>query len=230
MSKILIFITLCGLLYAGEGKVSIHSASVDALVYVDGVEMGKISKAPLLLTLSEGKHELMVSRILDEDWQEVQRKKITLKNDEMLSLKFSLNLEKLSKKTNKSTAETFTKKGEVVLDKAAHLMWQDNKAVVEVKQNWFDAEKYCKALRLDSFDDWRMPRYDELMGIVDYTKHTLAVMPAFKHVVSEYYWSASEDAKEKNSVKNIYFGNGCPDSKGKKEYHYVRCVRTQGNK
>jgi len=224
--KFLTWFALCGLLYAGEGKVSIRSASLGALVYVDGVEMGKISKAPLFLTLPEGKHELMVSHILDEDWQEVQRQKIILNNDEILRLEFSLDLEKLSKKTNKNAAENFTKKDAVVIDKVAHLMWQDNSAVVEVKKNWFDAAQYCKSLRVNGFDDWYLPSYDALISIADYTKHTLAVMPAFTHVVSEYYWSASEDEKEKQRAKSIYFGNGCPDSKPKNESYYVRCVRT----
>jgi len=97
--------------------------------------------------------------------------------------------------------------------------------VTEVKKNWMDAQAYCKALSLDGKNDWRLPTYDELISIVDYTKHTLAVMPAFEHIVSEYYWSSNIDIENKENVKSIYFGNGCPDGKSKKNLYFVRCVR-----
>jgi len=227
MSNILYLLIFCSFLYSGEGKVSIYSSSLDASVYVDGKKVGKISKEPLMLSLLEGQHELMVANILDEDWQEVQRKKIVLKKDDVLNLRFSLDLEKISKKTNKSSADNFRKKGEVVLDEAAHLVWQDDTSVIEVKKNWFDAEKYCKSLSIDGLDRWRVPSYDELITIVDYTKHTLAVMPAFKHVISEYYWSSNEDDKDTKNAKNIYFGNGCPNVNLKEDEYYIRCVHLQ---
>ena len=94
MSNILYLLIFCSFLYSGEGKVSIYSSSLDASVYVDGKKVGKISKEPLMLSLLEGQHELMVANILDEDWQEVQRKKIVLKKDDVLNLRFSLDLEK----------------------------------------------------------------------------------------------------------------------------------------
>lgn len=227
MSKILYLLCFCSLLYAGDGKVSIHSLSLDASVYVDGEKVGVVSKKPLLLALAEGKHEIMVSNILDEDWQEVQRKKIMLKKDDMLKLSFSLNLEKISKKTNKTSADNFEKKGDVVLDKAAKLVWQDDKTVIEVKKNWFDADTYCTLLNLDGQKGWRVPSYDELISIVDYTKHTLAAMPAFKHVISESYWSSTVDEKDKNKAKNVYFGNGCPNANLKENKYHIRCVHSR---
>ena len=227
MFKFVYLLLFCGWLYAGDGTVSISSSSLDASVYVDGEKVGKISTKPLILSLPEGQHELMVSNILDEDWQEVQRKKITLQKDDFLKVRFSLDLEKISNKTNKSSAENFTKKDSVVLDKVAHLVWQDDRAVVEVKKNWFDAEKYCKSLNINGLNAWRVPSYDELITIVDYTKHTLAAMPAFKHVISEYYWSSNEDEKDKQKAKNVYFGNGCPNVNFKEKEYYIRCVHTQ---
>ena len=144
-----------------------------------------------------------------------------------LILGFLLIWKKISKKTNKSSADNFTKKGEVVLDEAAYLIWQDDTAVTEVKKNWFDAEKYCKSLSIDGIDSWRVPSYDELITIVDYTKHTLAAMSAFKHVISEYYWSSNEDNKDTKNAKNIYFGNGCPNVNLKEDEYYIRCVHSQ---
>jgi len=227
MSKILYVFIFCSFLYAEEGKVSISSASLDASVYVDGIKVGKISRKPLLVSLVVGKHELMVSNVLDEDWQEVQRKKIMLKKGDNPKLIFSLNLEKISKKSNKSSADNFIKKGNIVLDKAANLVWQDDTSVIEVKKSWFDADKYCKSLSIDGINEWRVPSYDELITIVDYNKHTLAVMSAFKHVISEYYWSSNEDDKNAKNAKNVYFGNGCPNANLKEDKYYIRCVHAQ---
>jgi hypothetical protein len=99
--------------------------------------------------------------------------------------------------------------------------------VIEVKKSWFDADKYCKSLSVDGINEWRVPSYDELITIVDYNKHTLAAMPAFKHVISEYYWSSNEDDKNAKNAKNVYFGNGCPNANLKEDKYYIRCVHAQ---
>jgi formylglycine-generating enzyme required for sulfatase activity len=214
-------------LFAGIGKVTISSAAIGAIVYVDGEKNTTIDKTPVTLLLNEGVHEIMVSRVMDEDWQEVQRQNVKVQSTVTIPLQFSLNLEKISKKTNKGKSENFIKNGDIVEDTVTHLIWQDNKSVTEVKKNWEEAQKYCDTLSLGDNDTWRLPTYDELITIVDYNKHTLAAMPAFQHVLSEYYWSSDMDKENNNNAKNIYFGNGCPNSNSKFETYYVRCVKTK---
>lgn len=221
---VLIFVGMNQFCFA-ESTVNILCDEEDATLYVNGLKKLPIKEKSTSISLPLGDYELMVSKPLDEDWQLVGRKNIILKNEKPVDVKISINIEKISKKTNKSSADNFKKSADVVVDKVRKLEWQDDASVVEVKKNWMDAQAYCKTLSLDGKNDWRLPSYDELISIVDYTKHTLAVMPAFEHVVSEYYWSSNIDVENKENVKSIYFGNGCPDGKSKKNLYFVRCVR-----
>jgi len=209
-----------------DAIVNIHCDEKEAVLYVNGVEKVQIKEKITSMPLPSGNYELMLSKPLDEDWQLVGRKNIVLKDDTSIDVKLGMDIEKISKKQNRSNADNFEKSADVVVDKAAKLVWQDDASVTEIKKNWDDAQVYCEALTLGHADDWRLPSYDELISIVDYNKHTLAIMPAFKHIVSEYYWSSNVDVEDTKSVKNIYFGNGCPDSKPKKNAYYIRCVRT----
>jgi hypothetical protein len=208
-----------------DSTVNIICDEEDATLYINGLKKMQIKEKSTPISLPSGTYELMASKPLDEDWQLVGRKNIILHESKPIDAKLSMDIEKISKKTNKSSADNFKKSADIVLDKVAKLEWQDNTSVTEVKKNWVDAQAYCKALSLDGKNDWRLPTYDELIGIVDYTKHTLAVMPAFEHIVSEYYWSSNIDIENKENVKSIYFGNGCPDGKSKKNLYFVRCVR-----
>lgn len=214
-------------LFAATGTVTISSPTKGADIYVDGKKMATIVKVPVTLSLDEGRHEVMVSKIMDEDWQQVARKNVNVESAKTTPLIFSLDLEKISKKKNTGQRDNFIKDGDVVIDKKLNLVWQDNTAVIKVKKTWEEAKAYCQSLSLSYSDSWRLPTYDELITIVDYDKHTLAAMPAFKHVVSEYYWSSDTDKENSKNAKNIYFGNGCPSSNAKAERYYIRCVRNK---
>ena len=224
VSSVLLFIVMTQLCFA-DSTVNIHCDEEEAILYVNGVKKLQIKEKITPISLPTGNYELMVSKPLDEDWQLVGRKNIVLKDDTSVDVKLGMDIEKISKKQNRSSADNFEKSADVVVDRAAKLVWQDDASVTEIKKNWKDAQAYCEALTLGHADDWRLPSYDELISIVDYNKHTLAIMPAFKYIVSEYYWSSNVDVEDAKSVKNIYFGNGCPDSKPKKNDYYIRCVR-----
>jgi hypothetical protein len=52
----------------------------------------------------------------------------------------------------------------VVTDPNTNLTWQDDNKTVEAK-DWRSALKYCEALTLDEFSDWRLPNINELISI-----------------------------------------------------------------
>ena len=52
--------------------------------------------------------------------------------------------------------------GEVVVDNATGLMWQDSPANSSVQFGWQQAIDYCENLSHASFDDWRLPNVNEL--------------------------------------------------------------------
>lgn len=55
---------------------------------------------------------------------------------------------------------------EVATDAATGLMWQ--RGLAPDLQQYGVADKYCRELTLAGFDDWRLPRYGELVGLADH--------------------------------------------------------------
>jgi len=189
---------------AEGAAVKIDISEPGSKLYINGKEKATIKGNTAQFEIPAGKYELMVSKKLDEDWQMVSRRNIVL-HDMPVQLKFDLDIEKISKKSNTSKASNFKKENDTVIDTVRHLRWQDDTRTVKV-------------------------RYDELVSIVDYTKHTLAIMPAFSYIVSDSYWSATPDDETVQQALSIYFGNGCPSGEHKEKHFLVRCVRTEDNR
>jgi len=225
MHKIVLILGVMISTLHAAGTISISSDTLDAAIYVDGEKRAATTETPIKLSLDEGRYEIMVMKALDEDWHQVKRKVIKVKNGKTISLNFSLDLEKISKRNNRSAENNFVKHGDVVIDNNLGLVWQDDESVTRVTKNWEEAKKYCRSLSLSNSDSWRLPTYDELITIVDFNKHTLATMSGFEHVLSEYYWTSDTDKENLENAKGIYFGNGCPNSNPKSDNHYIRCVK-----
>ena len=72
------------------------------------------------------------------------------------------------------------------------LMWQDEPYTKEEKDaynygkvlDWDSAMAYAKELRLGGYDDWRLPRKDELLELFENVNQ-------LKNVVSNRYWSST---------------------------------------
>jgi len=107
------------------------------------------------------------------------------------------------------------------------LVWQDNSIVKSSKKNWEAAVKYCKNLSLDRYSDWRLPSYDELLTIVDYSKRDPAIVDGFRNVASDFYWSETEYTSDPGYVWTVYFEFGITDHDAKSYEGYVRCVRKE---
>lgn len=113
----------------------------------------------------------------------------------------------------------------VVIDGETGLVWQDDLAEKCAVKDWSGAEKYCQDLTLAGKGDWRLPNYDELIGIVNYKKHTPVINSAFKNPASDFYWSSREAHCSNNLAWaiSLEYGNShyFPQTRGCS----VRCVR-----
>ena len=105
------------------------------------------------------------------------------------------------------------------------LIWQDDKAVKTTKLNWEDAQEYCADLDLAGKSDWRLPDYDELLSLVDYTKSNPSIVNGFDNVASYYYWSSSPYVSYDSNAWYVFFLSGSTDRSDKSDKYYVRCVR-----
>jgi len=112
-----------------------------------------------------------------------------------------------------------------VIDVETGLMWQDDISVKEVKMSWHGAKKYCTTLITASYNDWRLPNYDELLSIVDYSRAKPAIKDMLINTAFSGYWSSSSDASSSGKAWYALFSSGETYSYRKSDLNYVRCVR-----
>ncbi len=137
----------------------------------------------------------------------------------------------------------FAKLNNVVIDYNTGLMWQDDKEIIITKSkygkvesferelNWSQAKNYCENLKLDGFEDWRLPTIYELASIMNFyvPKHHYTynhTKTLFKHMRNKDYWSINKYVdkwRNKVWIANFDFGELFPKYKDKR--CYVKCVR-----
>lgn len=104
---------------------------------------------------------------------------------------------------------------QVIIDSKTDLMWQDDDKLEEM--NWVDALNYCKELRLASYDDWRLPKVEELNSIVK--------VDVFENKDGLYNWSSTTYAGGDIFAWHINLKSGYVNINIKKDKDTVRCVR-----
>jgi hypothetical protein len=113
----------------------------------------------------------------------------------------------------------------VWIDKRSNVMWQDDSYAKELKLNWYKAGEYCKKLSLGGFSNWRLPSYDELMKIVDYSKAFPAVKSEINNVSSKSYWTSTSAVKNSLYARTVDFATGGDVIAHKPEETHTRCIR-----
>ena len=102
--------------------------------------------------------------------------------------------------------------------KVGALEWQAD--VPDRGFTWQEAKDYAASLG----DGWRLPTIQELLTLVDYTKHNPACS-VFPDTPCDWFWSSSAYAGGATGAwyVNFYYGNS--SSSGVGNYGRVRCVR-----
>ena len=115
---------------------------------------------------------------------------------------------------------------EVVLDITTNLSWQGVDG--GPGRDWGTAVEYCEALDLDGYDDWRLPKIEELQTIIDYTgEDPSAGLEYFVSATGD-YWSHTLMVDDESTAWSASFRHGFVEA-----YHtigdsgniYTRCVR-----
>ncbi len=124
----------------------------------------------------------------------------------------------------------FIKISNTVVDRARGLQWQDNIEVTTNHGDWHQAQQYCKNLKLDGFNDWKLPSKELLLTIVDIRRFNPAINIAFKYSNGLGYWTSTSYARNHYYGKawNVNFMDGYSRYKNiipKISNRYVRCVR-----
>jgi len=110
----------------------------------------------------------------------------------------------------------------VVVDTSTNLMWQDD--VPSVQKTWIEAINYCENLTLASYDDWRLPNFNELYMLADRSRYSPAISPVFQNVAG-IYWSSTSSSSSPDYAYFVFFDAGDDGEGSKNGSLYVRCVR-----
>ena len=115
----------------------------------------------------------------------------------------------------------------MVIDKITNLMWQDDDNIHQTP-NWGNSKKYCDALELGGYDDWRLATITEMLSIMLDGKSKPSIdTEVFKKYKNGNYWTSTlrfNDGGGKVWYAGFdkgfasYIGKGC-------FRNFVRCVR-----
>jgi len=112
------------------------------------------------------------------------------------------------------------------VDEKSGLIWQDNKDVAQVTFNYNEAKDYCNALKVDSYEDWRLPTLKEFYTIVDLTQNRPALKNGFEVRDDGKYWTSTSFAKKpKKEAWYINMSYGEAEAYKMSRVYHVRCVR-----
>ena len=90
----------------------------------------------------------------------------------------------------------------------------------------YDHQEYIVKNKKKSVSGWRLPTIQELLSLVDYTKHDPA---SNEDISSNGYWSSTTNAYYTDNAWFLNFNNGSQYSSTKTNNNYVRCVRDTEN-
>jgi len=201
--------------YASQGKVRISSDKEASYIYINDEKRSITGEGYTTITLDNGEYTIKVSKQLSNGKVYSLSKTIFVSHDTSLSLNFIL--EEQNKDWQKDKAG--------VSKKNTKLLWQDTGEVMDKVYTWNDAVKYCEDLSIDTFNQWRLPSYKELLTLIDYTTSDPAIVNIFQFVdVSNNYWTYSKQVGQEKKAWIVYFYNGSTYIDNIDMENTVRCV------
>jgi len=114
---------------------------------------------------------------------------------------------------------------DVILDTTTSLLWQDapinKKALVTYKE----ATNYCQYLKIEEYENFRLPTMSELQTLIDYKNYKPAILNGFKYVESTTYWTTTPFADADDERWTVDFEKGSRSVKAVYYDRHFRCVQ-----
>jgi hypothetical protein len=126
---------------------------------------------------------------------------------------------------NTSIFANETNRSSIVTDKIHDIYWQDTLSSQKSSEDWDDASEYCDKLVLNNMGKWRLPTFNELLSIVDFTRVNPAINPVFEYVNEGTYWTSRDFSATTSRAWTIDFRTGKTYYSYKTTNHSVRCVK-----
>jgi ABC-type uncharacterized transport system substrate-binding protein len=111
------------------------------------------------------------------------------------------------------------------MDHKNHLQWQDTLSAQEKEEKWSMSNSYCRSLKLETKQDWRLPTIKELQTIISVVQNP-SDEKKFHYSDENDYWTSEEFKEDDADAWAIHMGSGHLFHNDKCESAHVRCVRT----
>ncbi|MFK5976520.1 MAG: DUF1566 domain-containing protein [Sulfurovum sp.] len=119
----------------------------------------------------------------------------------------------------------FTKDGDIITDKITLLQWQDS-PVTKVVKSIEGAKKRCEEFRLGGFKDWRLPKKEDILSVVNYSKkNDPKLLRDVNKETNSYDWTPEKRSYMTHYAWFVYFNYGYSDYFFKYYSNFIRCVR-----
>jgi len=116
--------------------------------------------------------------------------------------------------------------GEMIVDSLTGLVWQ---RMWVSDQTWQEAVEYCDGLTYGGRDNWRLPSYEELAGLLDFGRQEPAInTTAFAGTPAHEFWTASPLVSDKGQAWAVSFWSVGVIPRNVHEDRSVRCVSDGG--
>ena len=104
-------------------------------------------------------------------------------------------------------------------------MWEDQLQKKPQNLNLLESKIYCRKLKLANKNNWRIPKYNELLTLIDYNKSNPVNIDKISYIKSQKYWTLSQNINNKNQYWYINFKDGNSSFEPKSKRKNLRCVR-----
>ena len=80
---------------------------------------------------------------------------------------------------------------EIVINKKTSKIYSDTKP--SPRTHFYGSWDYCQKMELAGYDDWRVISKEEAKELLELSRRKITIKHAFKNVLQETYWTATED-------------------------------------
>ena len=94
-----------------------------------------------------------------------------------------------------------------------------------MQKNWYEAIEYCKQLKIQDIEQWRLPTIQELFTITDSERQYPSIKQEFKNIENSDYWTITTEPESQDNAWGVCFSGNDGSWNEKNDPHHVRCVK-----
>jgi hypothetical protein len=188
------------------------------------IEIDKVGVWHRGMKIDRGTHIITVSKA----GYITKKFRLNLKSNDIIKLK--LNREAITQKDNRWSSNIY--RGErsyainstnTIKDNNTGLIWQKSNKSIDSK-TWQGAKEYCSNLKLDNYNNWRLPTIEELYFLTNIKRDKLAIDNRFFDIKRGWYWSITTYQQKISTAWSVNLEKGSSSWGDKSSKLFLLCV------